>query len=168
MDVPSKVAAVFIGVGVTICGTAITAEAFRQADEVQFRDVSIPDRPCRTEQGPAPCFWDAGVRGDGNGHSFWLLRDGKPLDENKVRAEYLDHRVEGAPRDQEPYGGCDEAYLYPKSVGARWCRHHGFNAEGSYSDGWVPFMDVEGHKGCEIKVGPTAYVRCEDGFKASS
>lgn len=26
----------------------------------------------------------------------------------------------------EPYGGCDEAYRYPKSEGYAWCRDNGY------------------------------------------
>ena len=36
----------------------------------------IPTAPCKFEDGPAPCFWDAGARGNGKGHSFWIDRRG--------------------------------------------------------------------------------------------
>lgn len=33
--------------------------------------------------------------------------------------------------DAAPYGGCDEAYRYPTSDGADWCRRHGWTVTGS-------------------------------------
>lgn len=30
------------------------------------------------------------------------------------------------PAAVEPYGGCDEAFRYPKSEGYAWCRDHGY------------------------------------------
>lgn len=164
MDVPSKVGLTFAGVGLVVLGGAISAEFISQAkDDVSFREVTIPDRPCANEDGPAPCFWDAGVRGS-DGASFWLTRQGE-----RVRVHYLDPRTkerDKPPRDREPYGGCDEAYLYPKSSGAAWCRAHGY--DGHDVPTWLPFRDVEGHHGCEIRVGKTSLVRCEDGFMATS
>lgn len=35
------------------------------------------------------------------------------------------HIMQGTP-DFEPYGGCDEAYLYPDTPGYAWCRDHGY------------------------------------------
>lgn len=102
MDVPSKVAAVFVGVGLAVSTVAISAEFLDQhsADHVRFRAVSIPDRPCASEDGPAPCFWDAGIHGDGRGNSFWLTRTGE-----RVHIHFLDPRV----KERPIYGGCDEA-----------------------------------------------------------
>ena len=101
MDVPSKVASVFVGVGFAISAAAITAEAMAQAsDGVTFRHVELPSRPCANEDGPAPCFWDAGARGDGRGNSFWLTRNGE-----RVHIRFLDPRV----KERPIYGGCDEA-----------------------------------------------------------
>jgi hypothetical protein len=34
---------------------------------------TVPRRPCQAEDGPGPCFWDAGVRGlEPGGRSFWI------------------------------------------------------------------------------------------------
>lgn len=58
----------------------------------------------------------------------------------------------------EPYGGCDEAYLYPDSQGARDC-------------GWTPMPHSQqrvGHKACSWLVGPTTYVSCPDGYRTTS
>jgi hypothetical protein len=33
--------------------------------------------------------------------------------------------IEQQTQKLEPYGGCDEAYLYPDTAGARWCQLHG-------------------------------------------
>ena len=30
------------------------------------------------------------------------------------------------PQKSEPYGGCDEAYLYPDTPGYRWCERNGY------------------------------------------
>lgn len=97
MDMPQKYAAVLVGLGLAIGGASITAEAVAQHHDVQFRHVAIPDRPCASDDGPAPCFWDAGVRGDGHGRSFWLDR--------RTHVHYLD----GGEPAREPYGGCKEA-----------------------------------------------------------
>lgn len=41
-------------------------------------------------------------------------------------AESITHVPAAAVRvEQEPYGGCDEAYLYPGTEGAQWCEEHG-------------------------------------------
>lgn len=45
-------------------------------------------------------------------------------------------------------------------------RHFG-PVEGN-PQGWKPFRDVEGHKGCMILVGPTSRVRCADGWESES
>lgn len=132
MDVPSKVAAVFVGVGLAVGVAAVSAEFLAQQDEVQFRHVQIPDRPCASEDGPPPCFYDAGARGDGHGHSFWL-----DAPTGRVRVHYLDSRVSrGFPSGvrewihhstrghqpwREPYGGCDEA-AQPGNPVPRVCR----------------------------------------------
>jgi len=35
-----------------------------------FHNVEMP--PCAEEDSPGPCYWDAGVRGNGVGLSFWV------------------------------------------------------------------------------------------------
>lgn len=37
---------------------------------------NIPTKPCKYEDSKN-CFWDAGQRGDGKGHSFWVGRNNK-------------------------------------------------------------------------------------------
>ena len=38
-----------------------------------FHNVEMP--PCVEEDSPGPCFWDAGVRGNGEGRSFYVGSD---------------------------------------------------------------------------------------------
>jgi hypothetical protein len=38
--------------------------------------VSTQLPPCATEDSPGPCLWDASVRGNGVGRSFWRTADG--------------------------------------------------------------------------------------------
>jgi hypothetical protein len=39
--------------------------------------VAIPTAPCVWEDSPGPCVWDAGIRGNGHGYSFWVDRSGR-------------------------------------------------------------------------------------------
>lgn len=32
-------------------------------------------KPCASEDGPGPCFWDASQAGNGVGESFWIAED---------------------------------------------------------------------------------------------
>lgn len=32
-------------------------------------------KPCANEDGPGPCYWDAGSAGNGVGSSFWIAED---------------------------------------------------------------------------------------------
>jgi hypothetical protein len=142
----AAVLATVVGV-VAIGGVAGAAMQYRDDPDGEadpsYRRVRIPETPCKTEDGPPPCFWDAGRRGPhGRGYSFWLNKHG--------RVTYLDPR---APR--EPYGGCDEQ-SQPGNRPLPECT------------GWRPFRDVEGHSGCQIWVGPTSLVMCEDGWWTQS
>lgn len=38
----------------------------------RIHELTIPAKPCKRDDGPAPCYWDAGVRGNGHGLSYWL------------------------------------------------------------------------------------------------
>jgi hypothetical protein len=38
--------------------------------------VSLPLAPCASDDGPGPCVWDARSRGNGQGRSFVMYRDG--------------------------------------------------------------------------------------------
>lgn len=40
-----------------------------------YTDSRISTKPCRNEDGPGPCFWDAGKAGNGTGNSFWIDAD---------------------------------------------------------------------------------------------
>lgn len=40
-------------------------------------------------------------------------------------AQQVQHHDDGASK-QQPYGGCDEAYLYPNTPGYRWCERNGY------------------------------------------
>jgi hypothetical protein len=37
----------------------------------------------------------------------------------------------------EPYGGCDEAWLYPTTAGADHCRRHGWVIPTPYTQRWT-------------------------------
>ena len=39
-------------------------------------DRLLPVQPCAFEDGPGPCYWDASVRGNGQGQSFWIDSEG--------------------------------------------------------------------------------------------
>jgi hypothetical protein len=47
-------------------------------------DAARTFEPCRFEDGPGPCVWDAKHRGNGRGDSFIVRRDG--------RIVYISHR----------------------------------------------------------------------------
>lgn len=48
--------------------------AFTPSSPDTVRRVVLPTTPCQAEDGPGPCFWDAGRRGNGRGFSFWIDR----------------------------------------------------------------------------------------------
>jgi hypothetical protein len=71
-------ALVTLAVGV-IAGAVLNVTGIATADTVQTPKPyywSIPTKPCKTEDS-INCYWDAGVRGNGKGRSFWTGRDGK-------------------------------------------------------------------------------------------
>lgn len=74
--------------GTPTANTAAHVHRHRHARHA--RHVTIPTRPCLSDDGPAPCFWDAGERGNGRGYSFWLDRAG--------HVHYLDPHAPGARR----------------------------------------------------------------------
>jgi hypothetical protein len=41
--------------------------------------VSLPLAPCASDDGPGPCVWDASSRGNGQGRSFVMYRDGSVM-----------------------------------------------------------------------------------------
>ena len=61
--------ALMLGAG---AGTAAALDAKREV----YRDVHLPTTACKTESGPAPCYWDAGARGNKTGYSFWYSSGG--------------------------------------------------------------------------------------------
>jgi hypothetical protein len=52
-----------------------------------------------------------------------LLVVAKPLG---ALAQYQDTLERTVHPKHEPYGGCDEAYLYPDTPGWTWCRDRGY------------------------------------------
>lgn len=63
--------------------------------DIHVHRVHPTRKPCRFEDGPGPCFWDAGVRGNGHGRSFWIDAHGW--------THYVDGRV--LPPRGESHGG---------------------------------------------------------------
>lgn len=53
----------------------------------------------------------------------------------------------------------------PKGQAPVWV---GPQSEVNAASGWMPFRDVNGHAGCEIKVGDTSLIRCADGYRTES
>lgn len=63
----------------TVAGAVLTVTGSATADTVQAPRPygwHIPAKPCKTEDS-SNCYWDAGVRGNGKGRSFWTGRNGK-------------------------------------------------------------------------------------------
>ncbi|GAA5150385.1 hypothetical protein GCM10023340_27400 [Nocardioides marinquilinus] len=65
-----------------LAGAALTATAVADVGH-RAGDDPVPDgfipksfQPCRHEDGPGPCFWDAGERGNGRGRSY-VIRHGR-------------------------------------------------------------------------------------------
>lgn len=55
-------------------GLAVTVPAIVNTEPITARSARyLP--PCREEDGPSPCRWDAARMGNGVGHSFYLDRD---------------------------------------------------------------------------------------------
>jgi len=53
---------------------------YAAASITRVRTVDIPTRPCKSDSRLLhlqfhQCFYDAGVFGDGNGRSYWVVRD---------------------------------------------------------------------------------------------
>ena len=79
-------ATVAAALAVAIVGTGVAATA-TPTGSGGARVVRLPAKPCKFEDGPGPCFWDAGVRGNGHGRSYWITRSGavRYLDPGYVR-----------------------------------------------------------------------------------
>lgn len=54
----------------TIALTAMTALTACSGEVNE--DASPTMIPCEFEDSPGPCFWDASLRGNGEGRSFWV------------------------------------------------------------------------------------------------
>lgn len=116
-SMPNRGLGVLAVVGVAVVGTALVSQVV--SGGVAYRHELVPDQPCKSANGPGPCFWDAGRSGNGRGDSFWMDGHGQ--------VTYLDPRaVRDEPAVREPYGGCDEAWQAPHSEGADLCRELGW------------------------------------------
>lgn len=72
---------VALGAPVLLVVGAAAAAAFiyvpdRGDDKVMERAVHLVSQPCADEGSPGPCFWNAHVRGNGQGTSFWVDNKG--------------------------------------------------------------------------------------------
>lgn len=65
----------YLGIGaltVTLAGTLALSAAVGAYDG-PVKGVTVSQvQPCAEEDSPGPCYWDAAVRGNGIGHSFWV------------------------------------------------------------------------------------------------
>lgn len=105
--------------------------------------------PCQGEDGPGPCFWNAGKRGNHKGISYVLDRDGAVYLRQESRRESAckDAASEGDPaRIPTRFAICEKRAAGYK----RWPR------------------PIDGHSPCFVKVGPTSRVWCTDGYRTTS
>ena len=146
-------------------GAAQGQPAQHQADRPRYRHIALPTRPCRSEDSPGPCVWDAGLRGNGQGASFWRDVHG--------HLHYLDNRRDQSEGWHPPYDRCHYDSSQPEP---RACEY-----PFTYFRGWKrvssPMSDAlaEGEYGterdwtrCIEHVGDTTYIVCPDGFETTS
>jgi len=65
----------YLGIGaltVTLAGTLVLSAAVDAYDGTVKGTAVTLVQPCAEEDSPGPCYWDAAVRGNGVGHSFWV------------------------------------------------------------------------------------------------
>ncbi|MGH3445815.1 MAG: hypothetical protein ACRDPB_10610 [Nocardioidaceae bacterium] len=67
----SAVAAVAAALIALIALAAVPSAVAHRRGAPAYRHVALPTHPCRYEDSPGPCVWDAGLRGNGHGASFW-------------------------------------------------------------------------------------------------
>ena len=145
----------------TVVGTP-TATAQTPKDRPRYRHIPLPTRPCATEDAPGPCVWDAGLRGNGQGASFWRDRRG--------HVHYLDYEWDWEAGWHPRYDRCHYDSSQPEP---RVCQY-----PFTYFRGWKrvssPMSDAlaEGEYGterdwtrCIEHVGETTFIVCPDGFE---
>lgn len=136
--------------------------ATARAERPRYRHVTLPTRPCATEDAAGPCVWDAGLRGNGEGASFWRDR--------RDRVHYLDYEWDWEAGWHPRYSRCHYDSSQPEP---RVCQY-----PFTYFRGWKrvssPMSDAlaEGEYGterdwtrCIEHVGDTTYIVCPDGFE---
>ena len=169
---PFAVAATIVGTSTAAAQTGTSTAAAQPAaaqatpaDRPRYRYITLPTRPCATEDAPGPCTWDAGLRGNGYGASFW--RDGHG------HVHYLDYEWDWEAGWHPRYDRCHYDSSQPEP---RVCQY-----PFSYFRGWKrvssPMSDAlaEGEYGterdwtrCIEHVGETTYIVCPDGFEITS
>lgn len=96
---------------------------------------------CAQEDGSGstlPCFWNARTMGNGEGHSFTVHRVGDNL----------------------------KCFTY---WGHRYNNRHGFcTLLREENPRKVQMTNIDGHESCMIRIGPTSYGVCPDGYRFSS
>jgi len=155
-------AAALAAVLIAAPATAAASAADTTPSRPHYRHITLPTRPCAEEDSPGPCVWDAGLRGNGHGASFWRDADG--------HVHYLDAR-------QDATRGWHPAY--------RRCHYDGSQPEPrvceypfGYFTGWKRVSSAmsdalaEGEYGpdrdwtrCIEHVGETTFIVCPDGFE---
>lgn len=173
---PCAVSATIVGtstatavVGTTTATARVGAQAgasstgsTARAERPRYRHVTLPTRPCATEDAAGPCVWDAGLRGNGEGASFWRDR--------RDRVHYLDYEWDWEAGWHPRYSRCHYDSSQPEP---RVCQY-----PFTYFRGWKrvssPMSDAlaEGEYGterdwtrCIEHVGDTTYIVCPDGFE---
>lgn len=149
----------------TQAGQTAAGTARERAARPRYRYITLPTRPCATEDAPGPCVWDAGLRGNGYGASFWRDRHG--------HVNYLDYEWDWEAGWRPRYDRCHYDSSQPEP---RACQY-----PFTYFRGWkrvsTAMSDAlaEGEYGterdwtrCIEHVGDTTFIVCPDGFAITS
>lgn len=59
-------------VALLAAAAAVSTTTPAQAAKPVWAQAGAAFRPCATEDSDGPCYWDAKVRGNGAGRSFWV------------------------------------------------------------------------------------------------
>ncbi len=159
-------AAALIAVSATAAVDAPTAaRSAAHTGGPRYRHLALPTRPCREQDSPGPCVWDAGLRGNGHGASFW--RDARG------HVHYLDHRRDLKQGWHPPYSRCHydssqpepRACQYPFTFFGRWRRVSSPMSDALAEGEYGPDRDWTR---CIELVGGTTYIVCPDGYRITS
>ncbi|HET7388475.1 MAG TPA: hypothetical protein VFJ19_17615 [Nocardioidaceae bacterium] len=158
-------AAALAAATIALAGPAAAYAVSAQPHRPAYRHVAMPTSPCQAEDSPGPCVWDAGLRGNGHGASFWRDR--------RDHVHFLDYRQDRRhgwhpARRRCHYDGprpeprvCE----YPFTYFGGWRRVSSAMsdalAEGDYGAG----TSTRDWTRCIERTGVPSYIVCPDGFR---